>query len=381
MTVQISTDALLERAIKLAKKGAGFVEPNPRVGALVVRGGDIVGEGWHREYGGPHAEVVALADAGEAARGADLVVTLEPCSSHGKTDPCTAAIIACGIKRVFFATRDPSSENGGRARAILEDADIEVVQFDMSDVVAAAGELISDFATYQQGTLPWVVLKWAMSADGKVATVTGESRWISSENSRKEVHEERARADVVMVGRATVRTDDPELTVRMCESNGHVAVRAVLDSGLHLDPTSKLVMSAGDVPTWVFHCAGAEADDRRAGLEALGVNVVAVPAGDGGRLDPEQALRRLREAGFHRILVEGGPTVHGALVSRGLADWARVYVCPLLIGGITAPGPVAGSGFPTLDDAVWLSDLHLRVVGDEASDFVIEGRIGNRRES
>lgn len=381
MTVETSIDVLLERAIRLAKKGTGFVEPNPRVGALVVKDGEVVGEGWHREYGGAHAEVVALTAAGEAARGADLVVTLEPCSSHGKTEPCTDAIITCGIKRVLFAAPDPSSENGGQARKVLEDAGVEVQQLEMSDAVAAAADLITDFKTYQEGTLPWVVLKWAMSADGKVATVTGDSRWISSEDSRKEVHQERARADVVMVGRATVRTDDPELTVRMCETNGHVAVRAVLDSGLHLEPTSKLVMSAGEVPTWVFHCAGPEADDRRAALEALGVKVVAVPQGDGGRLDPAEALRHLREAGLHRVLVEGGPTVHGALLSGGLADWARVYVCPLLLGGITAPGPVAGAGFPTLDDAVWLSDLHLRIVGERASDFVIEGRIGNHRES
>lgn len=381
MSVDTSYDLLLERAIKLARKGTGLVEPNPRVGALVVKDGEIVGEGWHREYGGPHAEVVALTSAGEKARGAELLLTLEPCSTHGKTEPCTDAIIACGIAKVVFAIADPSAENGGAAREVLESAGVEVVQMEPSDAVTAADDLIKDFRCYITGTLPWVVLKWAMSADGKVATVTGDSRWISSEASRAEVHRERARCDVVMVGRATVRTDDPELTVRMCETNGHVAVRAVLDSGLHLDPTSKLVMSAQEVPTWVFHCAGPDADDRRAALEALGVKVVAVPQGDGGRLDPAEALRQLRAAGFHRILVEGGPTVHGALLSGGLADWARVYVSPLLLGGITAPGPVAGAGFPTLDDAVWLSDVHLRIVGDQGSDLAIEGRIGNHRES
>ena len=374
--VEAEIDQVLERAIRLARKGAGFVEPNPLVGAVVVKDGEVGGEGWHREYGGPHAEVVALTAAGEDARGADLVVTLEPCSTKGKTDPCTDAIIACGIKRVLFAVPDPSRENGGHSREVLEDAGIEVIALAMSDAVAAAGELIKDFVAYRSGTLPWVVLKWAMSADGKVATVTGDSRWISSEDSRREVHEERRRADAVVVGRATVRTDDPELTVRMCEGNGHVAVRGVLDSGLHLDPTCKLAMSAGDVPTWVFHCAGEEADDRRAALEALGVRVIGVAPGTGGRLNLKEALAHLRSAGLHRILVEGGPTVLGALLSEGLADWARVYVCPMLIGGITAPGPVAGAGFPTIDDAAWLSDLHLRIVGSPASDFVIEGRIG-----
>ena len=381
MSVDVNYDELLERALKLARKGTGFVEPNPRVGALVIKDGEVVGEGWHPEYRGPHAEVVALEAAGESARGADLLIPLEPCSMDGKTPACTDAIIACGIQRVLFAVPDPGPDNGGRARAILQDAGIEVQQLPASDNVTASEVMIADFATYVNGSLPWVVLKWAMSADGKVATVTGESRWISSDSSRTEVHQERARADVVMVGRATVRTDDPELTVRLAETNGHVAVRAVLDSGLHLEPTSKLVESAREVPTWVFHCAGSDAEDRKAALEALGVIVVRVAKGDGGRLDPAEALRHLRAHGLHRVLVEGGPTVHGALLSGGLADWARVYVCPLLLGGITAPGPVAGSGFPSLGDAVWLTDLHLRVVGENGSDFVVEGRIGNHRES
>jgi diaminohydroxyphosphoribosylaminopyrimidine deaminase/5-amino-6-(5-phosphoribosylamino)uracil reductase len=381
VAVDVSYDILLDRAITLARKGTGFVEPNPRVGALVILDGEIVSEGWHREYRGPHAEIVALKAAGERARGADLLLTLEPCSTHGKTPPCTDAIIASGIRRVFFAVTDPNPVNAGGSRRLLEEAGIEVIPLERSGNVDAAEVLIHDFSTYLRGTLPWVILKWAMSADGKVATADGESRWISSEASRKEVHQERARADVVMVGRATAKVDDPELSVRLVPSNGHVAIRAVLDSGLHLDPTSKLALSAREQPTWVFHCAGPDADDRKAALVALGVRVIAVPAGEGGRLDPAAALALLRSEGYHRILVEGGPTVHGSLLTEGLADWARVYVTPLLLGGITAPGPVAGAGFPSLDAAVWLSDVHLRIVGESGSDFVIEGRIGNHRES
>lgn len=378
MVQQLNLETLLERAVKLARKGTGFVEPNPRVGALVVRDGEVVGEGYHPEYGAPHAEVVALSAAGEKARGSDLVVTLEPCSTLGKTDACTDAIIATGIKRVFYAASDPNPDNGGRSRRILEEAGIEVSQVPDAK---GADELISDFKTYVKGSLPWVILKWAMSADGKVATMSGDSRWISSEESRREVHEERRRADVVMVGRATVKTDDPELTVRLTESNGASTVRAVLDSGLHLDPACRLVLTAQDIPTWVFHCANGTADARREALEALKVRVVEVPRGEGGRLDVGEALKHLRREGLHRILVEGGPTVHGALLTGGFADWARVYVCPILLGGITAPGPVAGVGFPTLEDAVWLDDLHLRIVGESGSDFVVEGRITNHRES
>jgi diaminohydroxyphosphoribosylaminopyrimidine deaminase/5-amino-6-(5-phosphoribosylamino)uracil reductase len=374
----LDLDGLLQRAIKLACRGTGLVEPNPRVGALVVREGEVVGEGWHREYGGPHAEVVALAQAGPKARGADLISTLEPCSVPGKTEPCTDALIATGIKRVFFPIADPNPVNGHRAGAVLREAGIEVVQVPEG---GAALDLIRDFRTYLKGTLPWTVLKWAMTADGKVATVTGESRWISSEGSRHEVHEERGRADAVLVGRVTIKTDDPDLTARL-ERPVEQPVRVILDSGLHLDPASRVAMTASEVPTWVFHCPSADGEDRKEALEALGVRVIEVPMGDGGRLDVAAALRVLRREGLHRILVEGGPTVHGALISGGLADWARVYVAPLILGGITAPGPVAGSGFASLKDAVWLADTHLRVVGGASgSDFCIEGRITNHLES
>jgi diaminohydroxyphosphoribosylaminopyrimidine deaminase/5-amino-6-(5-phosphoribosylamino)uracil reductase len=378
VNLDYDVDALLERAIRLARMGTGRVEPNPRVGALVIRGASVVGEGYHSSYGGPHAEVQALRDAGEAARGADLLVTLEPCSTEGRTGPCTDAIIATGIRRVIFAESDPSAANGGRARAVLEEAGIEVMQLPAGD---AQSQLIADFRTYEKGTLPWVVLKWAMTADGKVATVSGESRWISSEQSREEVHEERARCDAVLVGRATVKADDPELIVRLEGYEGRQPVRVVLDSGLHIEPTSKLAMTASTVPTWVFHCASGAYSERHQALEALGVRVLEVPPGEGGRLDPAEALRTLRREGLNRILVEGGPTVHGALVAGGLADWARVYVAPVIVGGITAPGPVAGPGFPSLREAVWLEDVHLRIAGRGGSDFVVEGRIGNHRES
>ncbi len=371
-------DALLERAIKLAKKGTGLVEPNPRVGALVLRGGEVVGEGYHREYGGAHAEVYALGQAGERARGAELFITLEPCSTHGKTEPCTDAIIATGIRRVVYAVADPNPKNGKKATAVLKEAGIEVEELPAD---ARATDLISDFRSYLRGKLPWVLLKWAMTADGKVSTAKGDSRWISSEESRREVHAERRRCDAVMVGRATVKTDDPELTVRLVEANGKKAVRVVLDSSLHIDPASKLIQTAQDHPTWIYHCAGPEADGRKAALEALGARTLSVSPGDAGRLSLEEALASLRDEGLHRILVEGGPTVQGALLAAGLANWARVYVAPLLVGGITAPGPLAGPGFPTLEQAVWLQDVHLRIVGHQGSDLALEGRITNHRES
>ncbi len=374
----MNDNEIIERAVKLARKGAGNVEPNPRVGAIVMREGQVVGEGFHREYGGPHAEVVALTAAGERARGADLYVTLEPCSTTGKTEPCTQAIIATGIRRVFYGCPDPNPQNGGKARGILQSAGVEVVGL---DPIPAAVDLIKDFALYQRRTLPWVVLKWAMTADGKVATITGDNRWISSEASRREVHEERRRADAVIIGRATVKTDDPELTVRM-GVEGRNPLRVVFDTGLHIDPASKVVLSAAQIPTWVLHAPDVD-KARKPALEALGVRLVEIPKGEAGRIDPVLALRFLREQGVHRILCEGGPTVHGALLGARLGDWARAYIAPMLLGGMTAPGPIAGVGAPTLEDAVWLSDVHVRVVaenGHAGSDLVLEGRITNHRE-
>jgi diaminohydroxyphosphoribosylaminopyrimidine deaminase/5-amino-6-(5-phosphoribosylamino)uracil reductase len=367
---------ITDRAVKLAKRGTGLVEPNPRVGALVLRGTEVVAEGFHREYGDAHAEVMALKAAGERARGADLFVTLEPCSTVGKTEACTQAIIATGIRRVLYACPDPNPRNGGQARKILESAGIEVVQLEPSP---QALELVQDFKGYVNRTLPWVILKWAMTADGKIATVAGDSRWISSEDSRREGHEERRRSDAVLVGRATVKMDDPELTVRM-GVEGRNPTRVIFDSGLHLDPASKVALTAAEVPTWVLHAPDVD-PERKPALEALRVRLCEIPKGDSGRIDPVEALRFLRKQGLHRILVEGGPTVHGALFAGRLADWARIYVAPLLVGGITAPGPLAGAGCPTLEDAVWLSDVRVRAVSPRGSDLVIEGRITNHRES
>jgi diaminohydroxyphosphoribosylaminopyrimidine deaminase/5-amino-6-(5-phosphoribosylamino)uracil reductase len=319
---------------------------------------------------------MALKAAGERARGADLLVTLEPCSTVGKTEACTQAIIATGIRRVLYACPDPNPKNGGQARAVLESAGIEVVHLDPAPEVL---ELVQDFKRYVSRTLPWVILKWAMTADGKVATVAGDSRWISSEESRREGHEERRRSDAVLVGRATVKTDDPELTVRM-GVEGRNPTRVIFDSGLHLDPASKVALTAAEIQTWVLHAPDVDTA-RKPALEALGVRLCEIPKGAQGRIDPVEALRFLRRQGLHRILVEGGPTVHGALFNDRLADWARIYIAPLLVGGITAPGPLAGAGCPTLEDAVWLSDVRVRAVSPRGSDLVIEGRITNHRES
>lgn len=366
----LNYERLLAEAIPLARKGSGWVEPNPRVAAMVIKDGEVVAQAYHREYGGAHAEVIALHAAGERARGADLFVTLEPCSTYGKTPPCTSAIIATGIRRVIYAIPDPNPKHEGKCRGLFEQAGIEVVELPFCEDAEA---LIADFKLYLRGKHPWCLLKWAMTADGKVATTAGDSRWISGEESRAEVHEERARCDGVMVGRVTVKTDDPMLSARPKDRElSDQPVRIVLDTTLRVDPSARIVTTAQEIPTWVIHAEGRANPERRALLETQGVRLIEVPMADLGRLDLEAALVRLREEGLHRILVEGGPTVHGAMVSQGLARWARVYIAPLLIGGITAPGPVAGAGFPTIEDGVWLQDVNLRVRG---SDLVMDGRV------
>src|SRR6478736_6670383 len=259
---------LMLRAVELARRGEGFVEPNPMVGCVIVRDGEVVGEGWHQQFGGPHAEVHALQSAGERAKGATMYVTLEPCCHQGKTPPCTDAIIAAGIKRVVTAMRDPFPQvaGGGLKRLAAAGIDVELGlhETEVQNLNAPYLKLVSTGR-------PWIIAKWAMTLDGKIATRTGDSRWISGEASREIVHQLRGRVDGIMVGRGTVQRDDPLLTAR--PSGPRVATRIVVDSRASLPLDSQLVRSAGDAPVLVAagHEAPQENIDR---LTAAGCGVV-----------------------------------------------------------------------------------------------------------
>ena len=311
--------AWMRRALANAVKGWGRTAPNPMVGAVVVSGDVAVADGWHARFGEAHAEAMALALAGERARGATLYVTLEPCTHHGKTPPCADAVIAAGVRRVVIATTDPNPEAAGGVQK-LRNAGIEV---DVGIEGAAARELNAPFFNAFETDRPWVVLKLAVSQDGAVADPSGKRRWITNEASRREVHRMRANADAVAVGLGTVLADDPDLTVRHPPMPRRQPTRVVFDSRLRVPLSAKVVATARETPTIVV--AQEDPEHRRRELEALGVSVVMAP-------DLGQALRELRRLQIRSVLLEGGPTLAGAFLRSGLVDRLAIFTAPVTLG-------------------------------------------------
>jgi len=338
----------MRRALEIAETASGRTSPNPLVGAVVVRNGVCVGEGFHPQAGEPHAEILALRDAGEAAKGATLYVTLEPCCHYGRTPPCTEAIIEGGIRRVVSAIEDPDPRVAGRGHQRLREAGIHV---DVGTLAAEARRLNAPYLKWKTTGIPFVTLKIAMSLDGKVATRLGESQWITGETSRLDGHRLRNRSDAVLVGVGTVLADDPLLTTRLPEASRD-PLRVVLDTEARTPPTARLVNVPSNAKTLLF--VAEDADDSRANaLAARGVEVVRVPRATIG-VDLNAVLKRLGERDILSVLVEGGPTVHGSFAHARLVDRVIAYVAPLLIGGRDAPSAVGGTGFATLADGLHL---------------------------
>jgi len=365
--------AYMRRALDLAALGLGRVEPNPMVGAVVVQGDEVVGEGYHARYGGPHAEVVALGNAGPKARGAELFVTLEPCCHHGKTPPCTGAILAAGVRRVVAAVADPFPEVSGRGLAALREAGLEVV-VGMGEL--RARRLNAAFFKRQRTGLPLVIAKWAMTLDGRLAAADGSSRWISSEESRRRVHEVRRISDAVLVGSGTAVADEPSLTVRHVEplpERGQ-PTRVIMDSGLAIDAAREPARSAAEVPVIVYTSDDALAGrgNRADALRRAGCDLVAVPRVEAG-LSPEAVVQDLGRRGMSRILVEGGARILGSFFAAGLVDRVMIFIAPRLLGSADALGPVAGPNGLTLADALDVADLTCERVGP---DVLIQGRTG-----
>ena len=337
----------MSEALALARRGEGFVEPNPMVGCVLVRGRRVVGRGWHRQYGGPHAEVEALRQAGKFARGVIAYVTLEPCCHWGKTPPCVDALIDAGVKAVVAGAKDPNTKVAGKGFRRLRAAGIET-RVGLLNAEAAA--LIAPFTRVQRDRRPYFILKWAQSIDGRIATRSGESKWISSPASRREVHELRARVDAIVVGVGTVLADDPELTAREAKPR-RMATRVVLDANLRTPPKAKLVRTAGTVPTLIVTTKPASISASARRLTSLGCLVMAVPHGPRG-FDLAAFARLLHDGGMTNVLVEGGGRTLGAFVDAELADEARIFVAPILIGGRDAPpalnalGPADMSSLP-----------------------------------
>ena len=322
------------RAIALARRGLGRVEPNPLVGCVIVRANRVVGEGFHRRFGGPHAEIIALANAGPRAAGAEVYVSLEPCAHHGKTPPCTEALIRANVARVVAAVRDPSSHAAGRGFRKLRAAGIRVEVGCMS---AEASDLLTPFATLVERRRPHVILKWAQSLDGRLTPPRGEPRTVSGEAAHRFVHRLRARVDGIMVGIGTAASDDPMLTARDVPIR-RTATRMVVDSQLRIRSSSALVRTASDVPTLVLTAQSALKTRQRqaATLRRAGVRIVGCRSRS-GRVDLEDALRKLGAMKMTNVLVEGGPRLLSALLARRLADEAFVFVASRIIGGSTPP--------------------------------------------
>jgi diaminohydroxyphosphoribosylaminopyrimidine deaminase/5-amino-6-(5-phosphoribosylamino)uracil reductase len=349
--------SFMSQALDLAQRGRGNVEPNPLVGCVIVRNGQLVGQGYHQRFGGPHAEIEALRAAGAAARGAGVYVTLEPCCHQGQTGPCTQALIEAGVAQVVVGCQDPNPLVAGQGLAALRAAGIEV---QTGLLHAQATQLLAPFTKLITTGRPWVIAKWAMTLDGKIAARNRSSQWISNEASRAAVHKMRGQVDAILVGRGTVVADDPRLTAR--PPGARIATRVVLDSTASLALDSQLTQSTDQAPLLVATTAAAPPENRRA-LEACGAEIVVLPGQDRG----EQMAALLLELGSRQmtnLLVEGGSEVFGTLLDLHAIDEVHVFVAPKLIGGRGAASPIAGQGLVDMAAAVELRQMQVEILAD-----------------
>jgi len=359
--LRMDDDRYVEEAFALAERGRGSAHPNPLVGAVLVRDGEVVGRGWHLGPGEPHAEAMALAEAGGRAAGATLYCTLEPCSHQGQTPPCADALVAAGVRRAVVALGDPNPLVDGRGLARLRDGGVEV---ELQDARwgARARKQNAPFLKYHATGLPLVTYKAAVTLDGKVAAAGGDARWISCLDSRRAVHQLRATADAVMIGAGTLRRDDPELTVRLSE--GRDPVRVIVTHGGGLPAGARVLATARQTPTIVL-AERADGAARRI-LEARGAELIEV--GEGGL---RAGLAALADRGLLDILCEGGPTLAGALLAEGLIDRVLLFVAPLIVGR-GAPDLFAAPAVGALADAWRLHDVEWRPVCD---DLLLSGSL------
>ncbi len=351
----------MRRAIELAVGGEGFVSPNPLVGAVIVKDGVIIGEGFHKRYGELHAERNALKNCTEDPEGADMYVTLEPCCHFGKQPPCTDAIIGSGIRRVIIGSRDPNPLVSGKGAKLLREAGIEVVEDFLRD---ECDRLNPIFFRYITSGMPYVSLKYAMTADGKTASVTGKSKWITSEAARAHVHRLRRKHRAIMVGIGTVLADDPTLNCRM--ENGRDPIRIICDSGLRIPLGSDICRTAGEIETIVI--SAADNKEKHYALNALGVKVLVLGNGS-GKVDLKALMKFLGENGVDSVLLEGGATLAYSALSEGIVNHVYSYIAPKIFGGETAKTPVGGGGARSPDECFMLKRTSAEEIGE---DMLIE---------
>ncbi len=361
----------MKRALELAEKGIGYTKPNPLVGAVIVKDGRIIGEGYHQLYGGHHAEVNAFLNATEDISGASMYVTLEPCSHFGKTPPCANAIVEKGIKKVVIGLKDPNPLVAGRGIEILRSHGIEVVTGVLEDEGKKLNEI---FLKYITTALPFVILKTAMTLDGKLATASGDSKWITNEQSRQYVHELRHRVSGIMVGIGTVLADNPNLTTRLKGREGVDPVRIIVDTNARIPLEAKVLNLASKAKTII---ATTEKADKKKlkDIEDKGAEVIITPLRN-NRVDLSYLMQQLGQKGIDSVLLEGGAALNFSALEEGIVDKVVTFIAPKIIGGANSKTPVGGEGVSYIKDAMLLNDIQ---VSRFQEDIMIEGYLRKGR--
>ena len=357
------------RAIQLAKKGEGWTNPNPMVGAVIVKDGRIIGEGYHKKCGELHAERNAIASLTESAEGATIYVTLEPCCHYGKTPPCTEAIIEQKIKKVVIGSRDPNPKVAGKGAQILRESGITVVRDFMREECDCLNPVFFHYITTKT---PYVVMKYAMTLDGKIACATGDSKWVTGEIARTQVHRMRGRYRGIMVGIGTVLADDPMLNCRV--EGGVDPVRIICDSNLHIPTESQIVKTASDIETIVACSQEALESERKQEkirrLKEAGIQIIGTEGAHGVNL--VELMKKLGGQNIDSILLEGGGTLNASALEDGIVNKVYAYIAGKLIGGMDARSPVEGMGIDRMADAITLQNVEIEKLGD---DFCIVGYV------
>jgi len=353
----MNDEQYMKMAIDLAKKGCGWVNPNPMVGAVIVKDNEIIGSGFHQKYGELHAERNAIAGCEVPITGATMFVTLEPCCHYGKTPPCTEIIIESGISKVVIGSRDPNDLVAGKGIDILKNHGIEVVTGVLSEECSDLNEV---FFHYIQNKTPYVVLKYAMTLDGKIATFTGKSKWITGETAREFVHQTRHEYSAIMVGVNTVIADDPLLTCRLPHTKN--PKRIICDTHLRIPLSSKIVQTSKEVPTII--ATSSEDQEKIEKLTKLGCIILQVQK-ENGHTDLKQLMRQLGEQNIDSILLEGGSTLNFSALENGIVNKVQAYIAPKIFGGETAKTPVGGIGVDEVSKAFRLKKRNITVLGDD----------------
>ena len=357
----------MKAALELAKNGCGWTSPNPMVGALIVKDGEILGRGWHQRYGQPHAERNALSDCAQAPKGATLYVTLEPCCHFGQTPPCTEAILESGITRVVIGSPDPNPLVCGKGAAALRQQGIEVVEGVLREECDRLNEI---FFHYILTGVPFVTMKYAMTMDGRISARSGASKWITGEASRERVQLERRRHSAIMVGVGTILADDPLLTCRM--ENSRNPLRIICDTHLRTPADSRVVRTAGEIPTLLAtSCADVT---RQEVFRRLGCQVLVLPEKN-GRIDLTALMSELGGRGIDSVLLEGGGTLNWSALECGIVRRLQCYIAPKLFGGMDSKSPIEGLGVPSPDSAYRLSGVTVTPIGE---DILLESEVESK---